>query len=298
MENKNTIIAICVGCCLFITLIIACTRGCNSKDKPKIEPPKTVIPQTTEKKVKKDNNYTNNSYTPYSGGENYTNYGEESGEPPSLLSEEDKKELIKSYDEDDKLISKLKKEWMENKLKDPNLSEAAKEQFKLRSNPSFLKGMRAYENMEYDQAIIYFNEILKDPNASPVSKYFACMKLMDIGMKKKDIDLYFIAARMRETLKENEDLSAIGMEKSDSLKDWFTKVEYTLKAKNDPTYFEKCVEMKLAKTPGKNTDASDELLLESIKSKDFSEEKSRQWAREQVKKEIQFYSEKYKELIN
>ena len=290
-ENKNTIIIASVVCVLLVVIILA-TRGCSKKQEEKRV---IVAPQKFIKNEEKEIEKSSPSYS-YSGGSSGYSSGDY-GDPPALLTEEDKKELAKNYEEDNKVIATLKKEWMENKLSDPNLNAVAREQFKLRSNPAFANGMKAFEKEDYAASAGFFNEILKDPNTSPVSKYFACMKLMDIAMKKKDLDLYFMAANLRASLEEKEDLELLGIVKSSASKNWIKKLEYTLRAKKDPSYFQKCVELKLAKTPKENTEEIGELLAVSPKGKDYNDEKAIDWAKDRVKKEIEFYSDKYKDLL-
>ena len=268
MDNNNIIIAVCV-LCLLMTLLFACSRGCSQKTEKKevVTQPKIFRPE------KEDKHYSENTYS--SNSSKSSSYGK----PPALLSRDDKERLEKKYKENREKINKLKKEEIEKQLKDPNLSPVAKEQIRLRTNPSFVKGMYAFNKQDYKTAINSFNEIVKDPNTTPISKYFACSQLMEVAKRMKDLDLYFIAARMRAKLEAEEDLSMLGVEKGTFSLEWCAKVENSLRAKNDPKYFDICVELKLANATGEVSP------------------KIRRMAEEEVKKDIKFYSKQFKELI-
>ena len=269
MDNNNTIIAVCVMC-LLMTLIFACSRGCSKKEEKKV----VVTQPKIFKQEKEEKKYTEKNYSS-SSSSSIGSYAK----PPALLSRDDKERLEKKYKENREKINKLKKEEIEKQLKDPNLSPVAKEQIKLRTNPSFVKGMYAFKKQDYKTAINSFNEIVKDPNTSPVSKYFACSQLMEVAKRMKDLDLYFIAARMKAKLEAEEDLSMLGVEKGTFSLEWCAKVENSLRAKNDPKYFDICVELKLANVTGEVNP------------------KIRQIAEEEVRKDIKFYSKQFKELI-
>ncbi len=273
MDNKQiTIIAVC-GMLMLLTLVFACSKGCSKKTERKIiTKPNTYVPPTVKKEEEEE--YHQPSYS-YSSG-----FSSSSGDAPAVLTDEDKAELVKKYDENKKILDKLKKEWMEEKLKDPNVSPVAKEQYKLRSNPNFIMGMQAMENNDFKTAITNFSQILKDKETSPISKYFACDTLMDIAMRIKDPELYFIAARAKGKLEATEDLTMLGVEKKNmSTLDWCDKVEKLLKARNDPKYFDMCVKERLANQK--------EPIPKEVLAR----------AKKQVEKEIKGYSRRFKELI-
>ncbi|MBP5470465.1 MAG: hypothetical protein J6Z11_14615 [Candidatus Riflebacteria bacterium] len=272
LEDNKTIIAVC-ALCLMMTLLFACSRGCSKKEPKKVvvTPPKNkeVVEFIEEEKEYKEPVTSSRSSRGNSGS---------SGNPPALLSEEEKAKMAKRDEENLEKLNRLKKEWMEEKLKDPNLSPVAREQYLLRSNPNFVVGMKALENNDFKTAIKNFNEIAQDEKTTPISKYFACKSLMEVAVKMKDFELYFIAARMKAKLEATEDLSMLGVEKNTYSLDWCDKVENTLKARDDPKYFEICVKLKLKKY--------DEVTAKM-------EEK----ARKDVEKDIKFYTRQFKELI-
>ena len=99
---------------------------------------------------------------------------------------------------------------------------------------------------------------------------------MTIAYETKDLDLYFIAARMNAVMCAKEDLSVLGIKKSDHQLNWVDKVENSIKARNDPKYFEECVKMKMV------------FYKYGI---------NRIEAEREVRKDIKLYTNLYKELI-
>ena len=271
-DNKFIIIAAVVAMCFLMTLLLSCTRGCSSKkdNKVVVTQPKAV---TTVKVEEEEKEYRRASSSYSAPGRSFNAY------PPALLSEKDKAELAKRYKENREKLRKKKLENIEKQLNDPNLSPVAKEQIRLRTNPSFVKGMYALDKKDYKVAITSFNEIVKDEKTTPISKYFACSQLMETARRMKDIDLYFIAARIRAKLMADEDLSMLGISKGNDTLEWCNKVEYSLRAKNDPKYYEMCLKLKLANCK--------EPIPKLIMDK----------AKKEVDKEIKFYSKQYKELV-
>ena len=142
--------------------------------------------------------------------------------------------------------------------------------------------MNAFEEKDYDTAIVSFNEVLKDKSSTAVTKYFACSELMDLAMEKKDMDLYFIAARMRANLISKEDLDVIGVEKDEDAMEWVDNLENILKAKKDKKYYDICVQLKIREAEESGFEITEEVKNEII---------------EDVEKDISYYSGLYKELI-
>ena len=73
---------------------------------------------------------------------------------------------------------------------------------------------------------------------------------MSIAQELGDLDLFFIAARMRGKLVAEEDLSVIGLEKTNSEIIWAQEAELALKAKDSNDAFEKLVALKIEKFEG------------------------------------------------
>ena len=144
-----------------------------------------------------------------------------------------------------------------------NLSskDILEKEFKIDTRGYRLKEVDQYLDLiisDYEQ----FFKILKDKDTSPVSKHFACNMLMDIAMKIKDPELYFIAARAKGKLEATEDLTILGVEKGSTFTlDWCDKVENLLKARNDPKYFDICVKQKLS---GRKEPISKDIIEKAI----------------------------------
>ncbi len=261
MDNKNSIIIAVCAACLLLTIIISCSRGCGktSKTTTGFSQSETSSGKTTTKtKNQEDYGFPTGSY---SGGGNYNNGGgyvpdyssmeSDNGAPPALLSADDKAEMLKFNEEEAKRLQEEAEEWLSNKLKDKSLSAKTIEQYKLKQNQNFNNGMVARYEKNYERAIKEFNEILKDDTASSITKYFALYNLMSIAQELGDLDLFFIAARMRGKLVAEEDLSVIGLEKTNSEIIWAQEAELSLKAKDNNDAFEKLVALKIENFKGK-----------------------------------------------
>jgi hypothetical protein len=262
---------------ILLTLVFACSKGCGSKESPsKIVTvtqgnPKnnTIIEEDYEEKTSYQSSYSG-------GGGNTSFYVQEDVQPPALLSEEDIKNIKKRREQSREKLNKNAIEWLKNKTNDPRFCQQTLEKYKVKSHQGFVNGSYAFLRKDYKTAIKCFNETIKDPNATPVTKYFALQNMMNIAYETKDLELYFIAARMNALMCAKEDLSVLGIEKNTHQLEWVEKVEKTIKARNDPKYFDECVKMKL----------------------DFYKYgMTKEQAEKEVKKDIEFYTNLYKELI-
>lgn len=284
MDNKATIIAVCAAL-LLLTLVIACSKGCN---KPGQQTAPTHFPQ--QQKVSKSSKTEKDPYEDWGkspssvgsshGGSSYSDdesaYGFESDTvPPDIISEEQKKILEARFKKDDEEITKINEELAQEFLKRTDFTAKQMEQLKLRTNKNFVTGMNAYKEKDYKTAVKNFNVLAQDKTASPVSRYFAISGIMDTALAMHDVELYFLAARMRAALAATEDLTLIGIHKNTDSLDWVEKVENTLKAsKNDKKSYNKCIQLKMDKGYTKET------------------------AERMVAKDIEFYTNKFKELLN
>lgn len=262
MDNKNTIIIAVCAACLLLTIIISCSRGCGKPSKKTttgFSQSETSSGKTTTKKTKEQEDYGFPTGS-YSGGgshgsgggyvPDYSSMESDNGAPPALLSADDKAEMLKFNEEEAKRLQEEAEEWLSNKLKDKSLSAKTIEQYKLKQNQNFNNGMVARYEKNYERAIKEFNEILKDDTATSITKYFALYNLMSIAQELGDLDLFFIAARMRGKLVAEEDLSVIGLEKTNSEIIWAQEAELALKAKDSNDAFEKLVALKIEKFKG------------------------------------------------
>ncbi len=278
MESKNTtIIVVCAGC-LLITLLFACSKGCDKTEENKV----VVVPEQKFKRIDEKKEKETKTSSKFSGSSSYGrsyDSGESAGQP-ALYTEEELQRRSKRIKERKEKIAQLKKEHIEDILNDPNLSLEAREQLKIRNHPSFFKGMKAFKNQNYKEAMIGFSEVLKDKEATPLAKYYASWNLMEIARETSNFELFFLAARTRASLIAKEDLSIIDIEKTNDVMEELDVVENSLKAIKDPKYFDICVKNKLKGYDKINIRKEDEEL-----------------ARKRVKEDIEYYSSVYKELI-
>ena len=275
MDNKQITIAAICGMLLLLTLVFACSRGCGSKETPTPRPRVTQQPKIDNNVPEEEYYEPKSSDSSYSGG-GTSYYIQEDAQPPALLTEEDIKNIQRRRAKSREKLSKNAVEWLKNKTNDPRFCQQTLEKYKIKSHQGFVNGSYAFMKKDYKTAIKYFNETIKDSEASVVTKYFALQNMMNIAYETKDLELYFIAARMNALLCAKEDLSVLGIEKSAHQLDWVEKVEKTLRARNDPKYFDECVKMKL------------DFYKYGMK---------KEQAEKEVKKDIEFYSNLYKELL-
>ncbi len=291
---------------MLLTLVFACSKGCGNKSKYNTQNGSGSNNYSDFSSDNSKGNRSSNKYGSYSGSdndsdleENYgsSNHGSYSGgssggsystsdtydsdyaeevSPPELLSEKEKEKMRKKREKNRKKLRANAKEWLKHKTNDPSLCIQTIEKYKIKSHQGFTNGTVALRNKDYKTAIKYFNETIKDTNASPVTKYFALSNMMTIAQQTKDIKLYFIAARMSAMLCATEDLSALGIKKDTHQLDWVEKVEKTINARNDQKYFEECVKMKMDLYEGGVT---------------------REDAEADVRDDIAFYTNLYKEML-
>ena len=254
------------------------SRGCKEDKRPSNVYFPTTPKQNKTDSEKKENN---NDYPSYDGGSGFSQsssytYEEEVVSPPALLTKEDKAKMKKKREESRRKLRENADIWLKSKTNDPSLSIQTLEKYKIKSHQGFTNGTVALRSKDYNTAIKYFNETVKDKDASAVTKYFALSNMMVIAQKTKDIKLYLLAARMSALLCATEDLSALGIPKSNHQLEWVEKVENTILARNDKKYFEKCVQLKM----------------------DFyGAGVTREDAEADVREDIAFYTDLYKEML-
>lgn len=280
LDNKATIIAVCAAL-LLLTLVFACSKGCSTKPSTGTKSAFKTTPKTQTAVTKDKHKYDDFRPMSSSAGSGHSgSYYEETSEddktPPALISEEEKKRMKKFDAEEEEAMKKSAAEWLQNKLADSSLSAKTREQWLLKANQSYNDGKNARKRKDYKSAIKHFNDILKDEKATPVTKYFALYNLMGCAQEMKDLELFFIAARMRAKLVATEDLTVVGVEQknTDQLV-WCDKVEAALKAKDNPAKFDEAVMLKMNEHNG---------------------ELERETAEASVKRDIEFYTKLFKDF--
>ena len=285
MDNRNTLIAISL-CFLFLCLVFAGVRGCTKNSDSKLPNiVKKQVNNTTAQKEKDKTGYShsydsgaNTGY--YSTSSSSDNYYEDADDthttPPAILSKSEKEAMERKRQDKKEKIRKAAIEWLKQKTSNTALCQQTIERYKVKSHQGFANGTVALRNKDYKTALNYFNQTVKDPEATAITKYFAINNMMIIAQRMKDIELYFIAARMNAALCAKEDLTLLGIQKNSNHLEWVNRVEKTIKARNDKTAFQECVQAKLD---------------EYQSSIDRSE------AEMKVREEIEYYTELYKEML-
>ncbi len=257
MDNKATIIAVCAAL-LLLTLVFACSKGCSTQPSTSGKKAFPTSSKTQTTTTKDEHQYDDFRPSGSSAGSGHSgSYYEESSEddkiPPSLISREQMKEMIKAREIEDEKLRESAANWIAERLKDPTLSAKTREQFLLRANQNFNNAMHAAKRKDYTTAIKEFNAILKDEKASAVTKYFALYNLAIVAQNMKDLDLFFVATRMKAKLVANEDLTILNIHKNYDQLIWCNKVEYALKAQESPQYMDEAIKAKIDEHGGEIT---------------------------------------------
>lgn len=175
-----------------------------------------------------------------------------------------------------KKLEKAREDYFTKMLKDPSVSDRDKEKLRLRSNENYVKGIASIRSGEYVQSLASMNEAMKDPNASPVSKYFILSSMMESASKLGERDLYFKIMAIQAELISKEDLAIIGVKKTDRAKFRVAYDRQTLIALSDPLVKEELINVKLSQ---------------------FGNRISYEQAKIYVTEDMAFNKEKYKELL-
>ncbi|MBI3037633.1 hypothetical protein HYY75_01095, partial [bacterium] len=123
--------------------------------------------------------------------------------PVSPVTQEPKEALQKMAQKMSKRqveIEKTNQAWLQNRINDTSLATQTREVYRLRMIPDLKKGHKALQAGDKIMAMQYFQASLKDPNASPVSKYVTLNYMIDLARQAKDVDQYFSLRKLQATL--------------------------------------------------------------------------------------------------
>ncbi|NLM16690.1 MAG: hypothetical protein GX221_03105 [Candidatus Riflebacteria bacterium] len=196
--------------------------------------------------------------------------------PDAVLSEAEIKAMEKHDEKMEKELEARQRAWLKELLEDPNVDPREKEKFRLRGNRAYVSAVYMMRNGDYKDALQSLNEAMKDPLATPVSKYFILSSMMEAAIQLRNKEIFAAVFLKQAQLIDNEDLGFIGIAKDGgALENAIYQME-TLDAEGDPVKFNKLVLKKIAQFDG---------ML------------SEQQAEEYVRADIEFNKEKYKELL-
>jgi hypothetical protein len=240
-ENRNVII---VGVALifgvfFLSWVIF---GGKSKDSP------GTYPGTVDGIKKTDSSRDTDSKRPSSTRTSAHTYKfdlQEVESNVSPFSEDELKAMKQRQKESDKIISESAQNWLTSKVNDENLPEKVKEKYRLKTISSYVEGTNLKKQKNYPAALKAFMDALKDPNASPVSKYYTLLNMKTIALKMKDLDLFIAISKSEAELISEEDLKIIGISKSKEHFEWIENFEKMMKAKRDPSVMSELIQKRM-----------------------------------------------------
>jgi len=152
------------------------------------------------------------------GGAAPTARSSSAGSPPQsaiqAFSEEEIQKLREQREELRKAMYERKRDWVKDKAADESLNAKSRVRYRLKLIDGFRNGNDAYNRGDYVEAMKQYNAGLTDPNADANTRYLCYHQMRDIARLMKDADLYLEILKEQGLLIENEDLSGVGIEKS------------------------------------------------------------------------------------
>ncbi len=252
MDDNKNIILVGVGlifCVFFLTWLLF---GGKSEKRPQYAGAKKNVESKSGKKS--DGRVETYSGSPSKASSYDFSSGSSSNDSPgkaSPFSEEEKQAMALRKKEAETLISESAQNWLTTRVNDENLPEKVKEKYRLKTIASYVEGTNLKKRKNYPEALKAFMNALKDPNASPVSKYYTLLNMKTIALKMKDLDLFIAISKSEAELIYEEDLKTIGISKSKEPLEWIENFEKMMKAKRDPSVMADLVQKRMDYTSGK-----------------------------------------------
>ncbi|NCB39555.1 MAG: hypothetical protein EOM80_12405 [Erysipelotrichia bacterium] len=241
-DNKNIIVALAIA---FLSIIFIFWALSGKKDESRTERYIADKP-AAEKWQKKDDMSSQTGRITVSGRSFASGKG-----TASPFSEEEKAKMLERNAEVDKLLNEAATNWLFSKANDDSLPPKTREKYKLKLNTAYVEASMAKKRKDYPQAIKKFYEAIKAPDSTPVSKYYSLLNIKTIALKMKDMDLFIVASKMEARLMAEEDLSAIGITKSEEHLEWVESFEKLLNARKDPAILNDLVQKRMEFQKGK-----------------------------------------------
>ncbi len=136
MDNKQITIAAVCAMLILLTLVFACSKGCEKKESPSQRVTvtqgdpndNTIIEEDYEEKPSYQSSYSGG------GGGDTSFYVQEDAQPPALLTEADIKSIQKRRQKSREKLHKNAVEWLKNKTNDPRFCQQTIEKYKIKSH--------------------------------------------------------------------------------------------------------------------------------------------------------------------
>lgn len=149
--------------------------------------------------------------------------------------------------------------WALEFIKNPNITQRTQEVYRLRLIKSLHLAHKALEENNFEEAIKLYEEALKDPLATPVTKYITYDYLIYAAKKTKDIQRYAKYLLEQASLAEEENLEVLGIQKEKGIKKWAEKKVKLLLASKDKKIYNELLNARLKESNIKS-DKSKELI--------------------------------------
>lgn len=150
------------------------------------------------------------------------------------------------------------------KANDDSLNPREQENYRLKANVSYVQGLTELRRGNPQAALSKFFDAMEDEHASPISKYLITRYMKRAASKLKDFELYLDIARIEAELIANEDLSLLGVEKSNSRSKWLDEQEMYYKAMTDRSEFNAIVTRRIGSEMRNPREREEKILNEQI----------------------------------
>lgn len=178
-----------------------------------------------------------NSQTELAGGLSFGKSGSDrssdSGEKSSLrqvFSEEEAREFRRQRAEIRSRVAEKKRSWASGMASNPSLDPKTQARYQLKLIEGYASGNKAMNDGNWAEAVKSYMGGVKDPDATPITRYL-CFENMSMAVRQlKDYDLYLEVLKEQGKLIAEADLSVLGIDKGNSGMDFYNEhrryVEY------------------------------------------------------------------------
>lgn len=157
----------------------------------------------------------------------------DSGEKSSLrqvFSEEEAREFRRQRADIRSRVAEKKRNWASSMAGNPSLDPKTQARYQLKLIEGYASGNKAMNDGSWADAVRSYMSGVKDPDATPITRYL-CFENMSMAVRQlKDYDLYLEVLKEQGKLIAESDLSVLGIEKGNSGMDFYNErrryVEY------------------------------------------------------------------------
>lgn len=157
----------------------------------------------------------------------------DSGEKSSLrqvFSEEEAREFRRQRAEIRSRVAEKKRSWASSMASNPSLDPKTQARYQLKLIEGYAAGNKAMNDGSWADAVRSYMSGVKDPDATPITRYL-CFENMSMAVRQlKDYDLYLEVLKEQGKLIAEADLSVLGIEKGNSGMEFYNErrryVEY------------------------------------------------------------------------